>query len=159
MTLFEDRKNFLKGVQDLIESLALLGLSIEGSRNTNDFTAFEIDVAAEEGIEEKLKDLVDFNELSFDGFIKPKEDTYTLTYCQKSKEILLKEDLQKHLEAEGFVVISVGETTPLADLIFNVSLEDVAILKTLENYKDLIFDGYTARGDSYDLVYVYPKED
>jgi len=74
-------------------------------------------------------------------------------------EINLLETINTNLQELGFDVVSYKETTPNKSLLFTVKTEDPSFLDNVQDHKGVIFDGYSARGDLYDLVYVFPKED
>jgi len=160
MNKFKEREKFLKSVKLLIKEITSLGLSVEGSRNINDDTAFEIIVAKEEGVEEKLKKLEDFMDLTYDGFILNKgEDSYKVIYCQKNPERKLRDGLFAHLVDLGFLIKETGEIPPNKGLIFHVKTKDSELLKKLENYETLVFDGYITKGDNgeYEIFYIFPE--
>jgi len=160
MNKFKARQRFLKSVNGLIAELSSLSLSVEGSKNINDDTAFEITVAKEEGVEEKLKKLQDFGELAYDGYTLNAEDDYLVLYCLKSKERLLQDELFAHLVSLGFLIKEVGETSPNKGFVFHLKTKAPKLLEKLSSFKELIFDGYTS-GDNgdYNVFYIFPKED
>jgi len=162
MNKYQEKQKFLNSVSILTKEIASFSLTVEGSENINDDTALEILVANEVGTEEKLKKLsADCGDLFLDGYVLNKaEDAYKIIYCQKSPERKLKDELFTHLVDLGFLIKEVEDTTPNKGLLFSVKTKDEELLKKLDNFKTLIFDGYTDKTEGmYDVVYIFPKED
>jgi len=162
MNKYKARQRFLESVDGIIEEIASLGIAVEGSENTNDHTSIEVTIAKEEGVEEKLKKLQDFGELSYEGYILSKaEDSYRVIYCLKSPNRLLQDELFAHLVNLGFLIKEVGETSPNKGLVFSLKTKDSELLKELSSFKKLIFDGYTPVNENgeYNVFYIFSKED
>lgn len=157
---FKESQMFLDSTKRLLEDMATRGLSVVSSSSLNEDTAYELVVSKEEGTEEKLERLVDCGVLAYDGnVLNEKEDTYTIIYCQKTPERILKDSLMNYLSSLGFTTLGIGDTDPNKGFICSVTIADGEVLKKLENYKTLIFDGYTAIGTegNYELVYIFPE--
>jgi len=161
MNKYKARQRFLKSVDGLIKEIASLGIAVEGSKNANDHTTIEVTIAKEEGIEEKLKKLQDFGELSYEGYILSNaEDAYKVIYSLKSQERLLQDELYAHLVSQGFLIKDVGESAPNEGLVFHLKTKEPKLLKKLASFKQLVLDGYTV-GDNgdYNVFYIFPKKD
>jgi len=158
MNKFKERQKFLDSLNGLIKEIASHSISVEGSRNINNDTAFEIVVSNEADTETKIKNLIDHGDLFLDGYVLNEADnTYKLVYCQKSPERKLKEELSSKLVSLGFLIQGIVDTTPNKGLLYTVEVRDIEILKKLESYKTLVFDGYTAKGADglYEVIYIF----
>lgn len=158
MNKFKERQKFLDSLQGLIKEIASHSITIEGSANVNKDTAFEIIVSKEEGTEEKIKKLTDYEDLVFDGYVLNEADnSYKIVYCQKTPERRLRDELSNHLVSLGFLIKEVVDTTPNKGLLFTLDIKDAESLKKLENFKTLLFDGYTAKGADglYEVFYIF----
>jgi len=162
MSKFKERREFLNSIETVTRELTALGFAVEGSVNINNDTAFEITVTEEEGIEGIFKNISDIGGIIFDGYTHdPKDKSYRIVFCQKTDERRLRDELFTHLVDLGFLIKEVSETSPNKGFIFSVKTKSMDLLKKLETYKTLIFDGYTPVGDNgdYNVFYIFPKED
>ncbi len=155
MTKFKEKQEFLKKLSEVISYVVSLGLSVEGSRNINDDTAFEISVAKDEDSLSEIQKIEDVSDLIFDGYSE-KEKTYDLIFCQKTPERKLRDSLKNHLISLGLFIEDISETSPNKGFLFTVKADNTDIFKNLDNFESLIFDGYTSRGEFFDLVYIIP---
>jgi len=158
METFKESQMFLDSTKRLLEDMDTRGFSVVSSSSLNEDTAYELVVSKEEGTEEKLERLVGCGVLAYDGYVfNDKENTYTIIYCQKNPERILKDSLMGYLSLLGFTIIGVGDTDPNKGFICSVTTEDEDILKKLENHENLIFDGYTGSEGNYEVVYIFPE--
>lgn len=158
MNKFKERQKFLASLEGLIKDIASHSIAVEGSRNINNDTAFEIVVSNEVDTETKLKNLTDYGDLYLDGYVlNAADNTYKLVYCQKSPERKLRDELSSQLTSLGFVILGVVDTSPNKGFIYTVEVTDTELLKKLATYKTLIFDGYTAQGavGVYEVIYIF----
>ena len=151
-------KKSLEIAGTLKKYLVSKNLNILKTNILNQRSTFQFSIKPEDDVDNILKDLKDFNLVQYDGYsYDSKERVYRVVYCLKSEHQILRDGLLNHLISLGLKIKSVGEIEINSNLLISVETEDVEVLKSIESYKDLIFDGYSSKDNQYDLVFVYKK--